>query len=424
MDTTQDITQREYQFSNDYLSEPINVILIPHLYHYNGTLAFVMVKSEKDSFLDNLKYFLKEGHMNEYKDFHQAITTNLEESKLLPMNIQFVDEHSLPGIGAWLEKNGIAKPTWVTGKKGEHTYTAYEFNLPEKMMKRVQERRMEIHPDVTRNVLRECTRHEILKFETQFMKCLTFEDLHHVWESMPDALQQAFPFPEKVSMDGSEPLSIEELEAKKFDVEIPEDLPAYNLQEAKERFKEWKDNHLPKDAPINERITEYGRVQTIGSTELVHMDPENNIRYSDPYLQIFFNEDGEFTGERFTVSNSKNQDVIVGPSLDVLENGNIIYTEDPERHLFKELTVEISPRSFFSPIGSLVQFDGSDQAHGHAFLNRNYLNAVDKCTQSFVKQFEHILVTDQIDSLNKQIHGIDNQDNSQSKSKGVRSGRT
>ena len=201
MDTPQDITQREYQFSNDYISEPINVTLIPHLYRYNGTLALMMVKTEKDSFLDNLKYVIKEGHTNKYRDFQQAITANLEDSNLLPMNIQFVDEHSLPGIGAWLEKNGIAKPTWVTAQKAGLTYTAYAFNLTEKMMKRVQERRMEINPDITRKVLSECTRLEVMKHGTQFMKCLTFEDLRHVWDSMPEPLQKAIPFPEQVSID-------------------------------------------------------------------------------------------------------------------------------------------------------------------------------------------------------------------------------
>ena len=64
-----------------------------------------------------------------------------------------------------------------------------------------------------------------------------------------------------------------------------------------------------------------------------------------------------------------------------------------------------------------MQFDGSIKFCGHAFLNQDYLNAVDKCSQSLVKQFEHILGTGHIDSLNEQIHGIDNQDNSQSISK-------
>ena len=73
-----------------------------------------------------------------------VITVNLFESGILPYNVQFVDENNLPGIGAWLKKNGIAEPTGVHSRSGYCMYEAYRFNVPEKALKEIVDRRQQL----------------------------------------------------------------------------------------------------------------------------------------------------------------------------------------------------------------------------------------------------------------------------------------
>ena len=70
-----------------------------------------------------------------------VITVNLFESGILPYNVQFVDENNLPGIGAWLKKNGIAEPTGVHSRSGYCMYEAYSFKIPEKALREIIDRR-------------------------------------------------------------------------------------------------------------------------------------------------------------------------------------------------------------------------------------------------------------------------------------------
>lgn len=73
-----------------------------------------------------------------------VVTVNLFESSYLPYNVQFVDENNLPGIGAWLRSNGIAQPTGFHAPSGYCMYEAYRFNIPEKNLKEVIDRRQQL----------------------------------------------------------------------------------------------------------------------------------------------------------------------------------------------------------------------------------------------------------------------------------------
>ena len=79
-------------------------------YRNNGTLA-VQMNTVPD---DNL---------------FGVITVNLC-CPLQSDKLAFVDENNLPGIGKWLQKNGIASPLGYSQRSGFCTYELYEFNLP------------------------------------------------------------------------------------------------------------------------------------------------------------------------------------------------------------------------------------------------------------------------------------------------------
>lgn len=70
-----------------------------------------------------------------------VVTVNLDASSILPLNVQFVDENNMPGIGRWLENNGIAKATGACAKSGYVTYRAFEFNVPKESLQEVESRR-------------------------------------------------------------------------------------------------------------------------------------------------------------------------------------------------------------------------------------------------------------------------------------------
>ena len=55
------------------------------------------------------------------------ITVNLG-CPLQSDRIAFVDENNIPGIDAWLRKNGIAKPLGYKQRSGFCTYELYSFN--------------------------------------------------------------------------------------------------------------------------------------------------------------------------------------------------------------------------------------------------------------------------------------------------------
>ena len=77
-------------------------------YRNNGTLAVEMNSvTDEDSF--------------------GVITVNLN-CPLQSDRLAFVDENNYPGIGAWLQNNGIASPLGYTQRSGFCNYELYSFN--------------------------------------------------------------------------------------------------------------------------------------------------------------------------------------------------------------------------------------------------------------------------------------------------------
>ena len=60
------------------------------------------------------------------EDSYAVITVNLG-CPLQTGRLAFVDENNLPGIGAWLRKNGIATPLGYKQRSGFCLYELYSF---------------------------------------------------------------------------------------------------------------------------------------------------------------------------------------------------------------------------------------------------------------------------------------------------------
>lgn len=96
-------------------------------YSDNGSLAVLLLCREADideELFDDEDYEYDESIFDETLG---AITVNLEESKELSSNEQFVDIASFPHAGWWLEEMGLASPTGKTGKNGYTLYPVYRF---------------------------------------------------------------------------------------------------------------------------------------------------------------------------------------------------------------------------------------------------------------------------------------------------------
>lgn len=79
-------------------------------YAYGGTLAVIAYTDE-------------DGYDERFGD----VTVNIDWDGASD-TMAFVDEPNCPGIGAWLEENGIAEPTGVMGCSGFNTYMLYKFS--------------------------------------------------------------------------------------------------------------------------------------------------------------------------------------------------------------------------------------------------------------------------------------------------------
>lgn len=119
---------------------PLEVMCSLASYTNNGTLALQLFN--KPDLPDG--YPLPEDPRKLFCEPFGVVTVNLFESGFLPYNVQFVDENNLPGIGAWLRQNGIAKPTGYHAASGYCLYEAYRFNISEKDLKEVIDRRQQL----------------------------------------------------------------------------------------------------------------------------------------------------------------------------------------------------------------------------------------------------------------------------------------
>lgn len=137
---TSDVLDRQYSIRLFDSMPAMDVMCSVASYANNGTLA-VQLFNRPD---------LPEGFpmpSDPKKIFCEpfgVVTVNIFESSYLPHNVQFVDENNLPGIGAWLRSNGIAEPTGLHSRSGYCMYEAYRFNVPEKALKEVIERRQQL----------------------------------------------------------------------------------------------------------------------------------------------------------------------------------------------------------------------------------------------------------------------------------------
>ena len=61
------------------------------------------------------------------EDSFGVITVNLS-CPLQSDRLAFIDENNYPGIGAWLQANGIASPFGYTQRSGFCQYELFEFN--------------------------------------------------------------------------------------------------------------------------------------------------------------------------------------------------------------------------------------------------------------------------------------------------------
>jgi len=110
-------------------------------YNCNGTLALQLFGKLAP---DEMSMYGDTKNMDPYQSPYGIATVNLPESEALPINVQFVDENNLPGIGKWLQEKGIAKPLGLTAHSGYCCYQAYEFKVPENELKKIQSAREEI----------------------------------------------------------------------------------------------------------------------------------------------------------------------------------------------------------------------------------------------------------------------------------------
>ena len=135
-----DVLQRQYPIRLFDSMPSMEVMCSVASYSNNGTLAIQLFN--RPSLPEG--YPMPSDPRKLYCEPFGVVTVNLFESKLLPYNMQFVDENNLPGIGAWLRQNGIAQPTGMHAASGYCLYEAYRFNLDAKDLREVIDRRQQL----------------------------------------------------------------------------------------------------------------------------------------------------------------------------------------------------------------------------------------------------------------------------------------
>ena len=108
-------------------------------YRHNGTIALeLLCKPDFPMLNDGL------NSRDEFCMPFGVATVNLDASWMLPINVQFIDENNMPGLGRWLQQNKIAEPTRIHVRSGYVTYQAYAFNAPRESLSEVESRRREL----------------------------------------------------------------------------------------------------------------------------------------------------------------------------------------------------------------------------------------------------------------------------------------
>ena len=92
-------------------------------YDFNGLQ--VRIRKERYANNETLAVFLDDTYDNSAL---ACITVNLNSATQTDKTA-FVDENNVPGIGAWLKKNGIAQPAGYRMQSGYCNYELYYFYL-------------------------------------------------------------------------------------------------------------------------------------------------------------------------------------------------------------------------------------------------------------------------------------------------------
>lgn len=135
-----DVLDRQYSITLWEDLPPTDVMCSVASYTNNGTLAMQLFN--RPDLPDDFP--MPDDPKKIFCEPFGVVTVNLFESSYLPYNVQFVDENNMPGIGAWLRANGIAEPTGIHSRSGYCMYEAYRFNVPEKALKEIVDRRQQL----------------------------------------------------------------------------------------------------------------------------------------------------------------------------------------------------------------------------------------------------------------------------------------
>ena len=135
-----DVLDKQYSIRLFDSMPPLEVMCSVASYTNNGTLAMQLFN--RPELPDG--YPLPKDPKKQFCEPFGVVTVNLFESGYLPYNVLFIDENNLPGIGVWLRQNGIAQPTGLHAASGYCLYEAYRFNLNEKDLKEVVDRRQQL----------------------------------------------------------------------------------------------------------------------------------------------------------------------------------------------------------------------------------------------------------------------------------------
>ena len=388
-----DITKRQYDFSTENMTGSQKVELDIQTYSHNGTLAVLLMRTDPyPEEVDEMERMGLEQPEN-FREYYDCATVNLEASQKLPLNVQFVDENNLPGIGDWLTKNGIAMPTDILTRSGWCLYQAYEFNVPKEQLQQVHDRRMEINPEQTRIVLSLELENTILDLKDNLKKCRSLDDITSVLESMPEDIREQVSLPQTFTTEDGRELDRVQMEEIRYTAPLPEDLPAYSYEMARTRFDEKKAKIIPPDSPRETMHVKEGtltRIGMINMTQFMHYFPSE---YSNTFLVEARNPEGKLTMEYFAMDNSYRNNMKNGECIRHLDDGVkgfSLWSADK----CSDNNVK-GTEALFSRMGSLIGANANEVFYDTPNIRqtKDYEKAVDTCSKGLSKQLDGILTT-------------------------------
>ena len=407
MEQITDITKQDYHYNSPYNGEKLDVRLEALTYGHNGTLAISMVCHTRSIMeIEELTRMGMSWEAADEMEDYATLTVNLEGSDRLPLNVQFIDENNLPGIGDWLEKNGIAQPTGLKARSGWCEYPAYAFNLPKEKLEEVLQQRMKKSPLHTGEVLKPLDKESAKALKDDLDRCMTLYELKDSWHMMPEPVRDQITFPESIAIDGKEYHTVKEWEQERFTAPLPKDLPAWCYQEARIRFDEYKDKFVPSGCRIESFPIPEGELRRYGNIELNQVTHYFPTEYSNPFLVEERGDDGKILKEYFAIDTSYNDNVKSGPCIEHI--GELTAFTMYSADITSDLCLR-DARCTFSPKGALITVMEGDFGPqcGQIRQTDRYMKAVDSCRECLHK------------ALEKAISRLETMTKTQNKSKGI-----